>query len=165
MEASQCSWTSNQRTTNAMELIDRRDVLTVVAGMLGALVYPRLTSTQAAKTRLILLGTGGGPRPRTASSASAQVILVNDEAYVVDCGNGVARQLVFAGVPLTRLRHIFLTHHHSDHNADYGNLISLACSTSWRRCNGSVTTSIASAAIPISSPSSDSRAVDERSRR
>jgi hypothetical protein len=34
------------------------------------------------------------PRPRTASSASAQVILVNDEAYVVDVlGNGVARQL------------------------------------------------------------------------
>jgi ribonuclease BN (tRNA processing enzyme) len=54
------------------------------------------------------------------------VIVANDTAYVVDCGNGVARQLVFAGVPLTRLRHIFLTHHHSDHNADYGNLIWLA---------------------------------------
>jgi len=106
--------------------IGRREVLTAVAGILGALVSPRRALTQGTKTRLILLGTGGGPRPRTASSASAQVILVNDEAYVVDCGNGVARQLVFAGVPLTRLRHIFLTHHHSDHNADYGNLISLA---------------------------------------
>jgi ribonuclease BN (tRNA processing enzyme) len=41
---------------------------------------------------------------------------------VINCGNGVARQLVFAGVPLLKLRHIFLTHHHSDHNADYGNL-------------------------------------------
>jgi ribonuclease BN (tRNA processing enzyme) len=29
-------------------------------------------------------------------------------------------------VPLTALRHIFLTHQHSDHNADYGNLIWLA---------------------------------------
>ena len=76
--------------------------------------------------RLILLGTGGGPRPRTASSAPAQVIVANDAAYVIDCGNGVARQLAFAGVPLTTLRHIFLTHHHSDHNADYGNLIWLA---------------------------------------
>ena len=106
--------------------IGRREVLTAVAGILGALVSPRRALTQGTKTRLILLGTGGGPRPRTASSASAQVILVNDEAYVVDCGNGVARQLVFAGVPLARLRHILLTHHHSDHNADYGNLISLA---------------------------------------
>jgi ribonuclease BN (tRNA processing enzyme) len=53
-------------------------------------------------------------------------VLVNDSAHVVDCGDGVARQLVLAGVPLPSIRHIFLTHHHSDHNADYGNLIWLA---------------------------------------
>src|SRR4028119_2075884 len=76
--------------------------------------------------RLILLGTGGGPRPRTANSASAQVIFAKETAYVVDCGNGVARQLAFAGVPLPKLRHVFITHHHSDHNADYGNLLLLA---------------------------------------
>jgi ribonuclease BN (tRNA processing enzyme) len=51
---------------------------------------------------------------------------VNETAYVVDCGDGVARQLVFAGIPLANLRHILLTHQHSDHNADYGNLILLA---------------------------------------
>jgi ribonuclease BN (tRNA processing enzyme) len=78
------------------------------------------------RTRLILLGTGGGPRPRKASSASAQVIIRNNTAYVIDCGNGVARQLVYADVPLPTLRHIFVTHHHSDHNADYGNMIWLA---------------------------------------
>jgi ribonuclease BN (tRNA processing enzyme) len=50
----------------------------------------------------------------------------NNVAYVVDCGDGVARQLAFAGVPFPTLRHIFVTHHHSDHNADYGNLIWLA---------------------------------------
>lgn len=38
----------------------------------------------------------------------------------------MARQLVFAGVPLPALRHVFVTHQHSDHNADYGNLIWLA---------------------------------------
>lgn len=76
--------------------------------------------------RLILLGTGGGPRPRKTSSAPAQVILINDRAYVVDCGDGVSRQLVSAGVSLPTVRHIFLTHHHSDHNAGYGNLILLA---------------------------------------
>jgi ribonuclease BN (tRNA processing enzyme) len=90
-------------------------------------VPPRsITARQRGDTRLILLGTGGGPRPRTASSASAQVIISNTVAYVVDCGDGVARQLAFAGVPLTALRHIFITHHHSDHNADYGNLMWLA---------------------------------------
>jgi ribonuclease BN (tRNA processing enzyme) len=45
---------------------------------------------------------------------------------VIDCGDGVARQLASAGVPFTALRHIFITHQHSDHTADYGNLILLA---------------------------------------
>ena len=32
-------------------------------------------------------------------------------------------QLVLAGIPLASVRHVFLTHQHSDHNADYGNLV------------------------------------------
>ena len=95
----------------------------------AALSVGALSSSSAIaqkRSRLVLLGTGGGPRPRKASSASAQVIVSNETAYVVDCGDGVARQLVFAGVPLSSLRHIFLTHQHSDHNADYGNLLLLA---------------------------------------
>jgi len=76
--------------------------------------------------RLILLGTGGGPRPRKVSSGAAQVIVCGGNAYVIDCGDGVARQMVMADVPLSSVRHIFLTHQHSDHNADYGNLIWLA---------------------------------------
>ncbi len=52
--------------------------------------------------------------------------MVNRTTYVIDCGDGVARQLASAGIPLPTLRHIFITHHHSDHNADYGNLILLA---------------------------------------
>src|SRR5262245_579241 len=106
--------------------IDRR---TLIAGIVAAGVAsfkPRTASSQSRTTRLILLGTGGGPRPRKASSAPAQVILAGDTPYVVDCGNGVARQLVFAGVPLTALRHILITHQHSDHNADYGNLMLLS---------------------------------------
>lgn len=102
----------------------RREFIAATTGMaMGprwSNIFPR---QRVGRTRLILLGTGGGPRPRTDRVASAQVILVDDAAYVVDCGDGVARQLVAAGVPLTQLRHIFITHHHSDHNADYGNLI------------------------------------------
>lgn len=81
---------------------------------------------QPTRTRLILLGTAGGPRPRKSRASPAQVILVNNVAYVVDCGDGVATQLVRAGVALSAVRHIFITHQHSDHNADYGNLLLLA---------------------------------------
>jgi ribonuclease BN (tRNA processing enzyme) len=84
------------------------------------------------KTRLILLGTGGGPRPRPGSMSTAQVIIANDVPYVVDCANGVSRQLVLAGVALAKVRHVFVTHHHSDHNADYGNLLLLAWASGLR---------------------------------
>jgi len=95
----------------------------------AAALWPRSPAAQRSKTRLIFLGTGGGPRPRKAVSAPAQVIIINNVPYVVDCGDGVARQLVSAGVALPTLRHVFLTHQHSDHNADYGNLLLLAWAT------------------------------------
>ena len=103
--------------------INRREFLAGV-GMVAA--AGRSLVAQSRQTRLVLLGTGGGPRPRTANSASAQVIVSNGVAYVIDCGDGVARQMAFAGVPLASLRHVFITHQHSDHTADYGNLIWLA---------------------------------------
>src|SRR6266851_4253589 len=113
-------------TTRDMPPYSRRAFLGGAGALIGAFSQAYRSDGQATRTRLILLGTGGGPRPRKASSASAQVIVRNHAAYVIDCGNGVARQLVFADVPLTTLRHVFVTHHHSDHNADYGNLLLLA---------------------------------------
>jgi len=109
----------------------RRHLVQTAAAVVAGALLPRLATGQG-KSRLILLGTGGGPRPRKTTSAPAQVIVVNDTAYVVDCGDGVARQLVLAGVPLPQLRHIFLTHQHSDHNADYGNLLLLAWASGLR---------------------------------
>jgi len=81
------------------------------------------------KSRLILLGTAGGPTPKPNRSAPAQVIVVNGVSYVIDCGNGVARQMVLAKLKLASIRSVFLTHHHSDHNADYGNLLWLSWAT------------------------------------
>ena len=106
---------------------------TFLMGAMASLAWlPLRSDASSARMRLILLGTGGGPRPRKASSAPAQVIVINDVAYVIDCGDGVARQLVLADVPLTKLRHVFITHHHSDHNADYGNLLWLAWASGLR---------------------------------
>jgi ribonuclease BN (tRNA processing enzyme) len=94
------------------------------AGLLGL-----APCAAAAKTRLILLGTGGGPTPKKNRSAPAEVILVDGQAYVIDCGNGVGRQLAAAQVRFSALSNVFITHHHSDHNADYGNLLLLAWET------------------------------------
>jgi ribonuclease BN (tRNA processing enzyme) len=110
--------------------ISRRRFLTgsaaiALSGLLTKKVFSQAKDSPPPKagTRLILLGTGGGPRPNKMRAQSSSVVLIKDVPYVVDCGEGVGRQLVFANVPLRNLRHIFITHHHSDHNLDYGNLI------------------------------------------
>ncbi|HEX2446309.1 MAG TPA: MBL fold metallo-hydrolase [Vicinamibacterales bacterium] len=77
-------------------------------------------------TRVILLGTGGGPTPKRLRSAPAQAVIVGDRTYMVDCGDGVSRQLAMARVPLPSIRAVLITHQHSDHNADYGNLLMFA---------------------------------------
>jgi ribonuclease BN (tRNA processing enzyme) len=72
-----------------------------------------------------LLGTKGGPRvgpPGTPRNPST-LILVNGVPHVVDCGAGASSGLVGAGVPLNKLRYVFLTHHHSDHVLELGPLI------------------------------------------
>ena len=108
-------------------MMDRRAFVAASASAVIGSAWPTLLrGRQQSRTRLILLGTGGGPRPRKDRASASQVIVVNDVAYVVDCGDGVARLLAGAGIPLTTLRHVFITHHHSDHIADYGTLIQLA---------------------------------------
>jgi ribonuclease BN (tRNA processing enzyme) len=77
-------------------------------------------------TKLVLLGTGGGPMPKITRSAPANAVVVDDATYIVDCGNGVARQMARARLPFRSLRAVFVTHHHSDHNADFGNLFLLS---------------------------------------
>jgi ribonuclease BN (tRNA processing enzyme) len=105
-------------------MMNRRNFLAGLAA--AAISQAARAEPSQGKTRLILLGTAGGPRPRKARAPAAQVIVVDDAAYVIDCGDGVARQMVFANVPLASVKHVFITHHHSDHNAGYGNLLLLA---------------------------------------
>jgi ribonuclease BN (tRNA processing enzyme) len=93
----------------------------------------RALSEQAGgtNTRLILLGTAGGPVWSLASTREgiASALVVNDAVYLIDCGEGVGRQLRRTGLggpqdtrALERLRGIFITHLHSDHTVDYPNL-------------------------------------------
>jgi ribonuclease BN (tRNA processing enzyme) len=110
--------------------VNRRHFLTLLGtAPLARLRAPESLGASARQappaSRLILLGTAGGPTPKKTRSGSSQIIVIGDRGYVVDCGGGVARQMTAAGVFRT-LRHVFVTHHHSDHNADYGNLLLLA---------------------------------------
>jgi ribonuclease BN (tRNA processing enzyme) len=98
----------------------------------SCLAYAALAGTVVgraqARTRLVLLGTGGGPTPKVKRSAPAQAIVIGDRCYLVDCGDGVARQMALAGVPIGNLAAVLITHQHSDHNAGYGPLLLLGWS-------------------------------------
>ncbi len=76
---------------------------------------------------LTILGSKGGPAIRTGGpSPTAMLLDVDGNLYVVDCGLGVTRGFVEAGHSLRALSTILITHHHSDHNLEFGNLIHTA---------------------------------------
>ncbi|GAA2029294.1 MBL fold metallo-hydrolase [Yaniella flava] len=76
--------------------------------------------TQGEHHHVVTLGTAGGPRFWRDSSRKgiATAIVVEDGFYLVDCGHGVGRQLEQAGLPLSALKGVFITHLHSDHTVD-----------------------------------------------
>ena len=77
----------------------------------------------AGATKLIILGTLGGPSVGRQRYMTSSVILHGGKAHVVDCGYGVTEQLVHAGVKLQDIADVFITHHHPDHNIELGTLI------------------------------------------
>jgi ribonuclease BN (tRNA processing enzyme) len=76
-------------------------------------------------TRLILLGTAAGPGVVRLRSEPANLLVVDGTPYLIDAGESVTRQLVLAGFQPARMRTIFITHHHVDHDAGLEPLISL----------------------------------------
>jgi ribonuclease BN (tRNA processing enzyme) len=74
-------------------------------------------------TRLVLLGTAAGPVPGRSRQMTSHVMLSNGSAYVLDCGMGVTDQYARTGIPFSALKSIFITHHHADHNIEYGPLL------------------------------------------
>ncbi|WP_213775527.1 MBL fold metallo-hydrolase [Bradyrhizobium sp. dw_78] len=106
-------------------MIERRDILKLaLAGAATAVAGPALSQTAAKpRTKIVFLGTKGGPRVSVTPSNPANLVMVNDTPFVIDCGMGVSHQLVSAGVPLESVKYIFISHHHSDHNLEYGNLV------------------------------------------
>src|SRR5882724_1085378 len=112
-------------------MLTRRHLL---SGGIGAIAAAALAHTSHSQgftlgpNRLVLLGTKGGPAIRAGyrPSPSANLIVYNGVPYVIDTGYGVSFKLIEAKFPLPALRHVFITHHHSDHNAEFGLLMNNA---------------------------------------
>jgi ribonuclease BN (tRNA processing enzyme) len=71
---------------------------------------------------LMFTGTGS-PRPALDRANSGQLLRIGDRQMLIDCGGGTTRRLLEAGVDLTSVDTIFLTHLHSDHTLDYAEFL------------------------------------------
>jgi len=76
----------------------------------------------AQDTRVILLGTGT-PNPEPDRMGPAVAVVSGKRVYLVDCGPGVVRRAVQAGIGTDQLTRLFVTHLHSDHTAGYPDVI------------------------------------------
>jgi ribonuclease BN (tRNA processing enzyme) len=98
--------------------------------LLSAAAHPSVAQTNTppskVETRLITLGTVAGPPPRPHRAQFSNLLIVNDTLYVVDAGDGVTRRIAKAGFNVRDVGTIFITHHHDDHTAGLGTLMSAA---------------------------------------
>jgi ribonuclease BN (tRNA processing enzyme) len=99
---------------------------------LAAVLLAVASMAATAQTRVITLGTAGGPVLSLERAQPANAVVVADRIYLVDAGNGVGRQLLAAGLDVRKVDNIFITHNHDDHNADWGTIMGLAWSTGRR---------------------------------
>ena len=95
-----------------------------LAVLLGVVAAP--AGAQAAGTEVVLLGTGM-PRPNPEASGPATAITIGERVLLFDAGPGAMRQLAAAGLPISGVEAVFLTHLHSDHTLGYPDLVL----TSW----------------------------------
>jgi ribonuclease BN (tRNA processing enzyme) len=113
-----------------MKLPHRRQFLHLAAGAATLPAMLRFAWAQAGLpktgTRLITLGTLGGPNPRARQANSSNLLIVNGTLYVVDAGDGVTRRLARAGIDIREIGTVFLTHHHIDHTGSLGLLMGIA---------------------------------------
>ncbi|GAA1768973.1 MBL fold metallo-hydrolase [Pseudarthrobacter sulfonivorans] len=79
--------------------------------------------TDGTGDRIVMLGVNGGPVLSLGEAKPALALVVNDVVYLVDCGLDTARQLVNAELGFTRVREVFITHHHLDHTSGLPGLL------------------------------------------
>ncbi len=83
----------------------------------------------------LVLGTGSAT-PVTNRHPSAFLLSIENESFLIDCGEGTQYRLLENKVKSTRIRHIFISHLHGDH---YFGLIGLLSSWSMNQRKESLT--------------------------
>ncbi len=98
-----------------LALAFRRDVSTlllqrVAHANIGRNIVPELPDG----LHLALCGTGS-PFPDPTRAGPCSVVIAGHRIFIVDAGEGAARNLGYMGIPVGKAKALFLTHFHSDH--------------------------------------------------
>lgn len=111
-------------------------MLRAATGLLMAVVLAAMPmATQAAPPTddlFITLGTMGGPVPAPDRSQPANALLRAGRVYLVDAGDGTVQQLSRAGIKLSRVTGVFLSHLHADHTGGLSAVLALRNQTNVR---------------------------------
>jgi ribonuclease BN (tRNA processing enzyme) len=91
-------------------------------------LFMSMAAASESHTQIVMLGSGN-PNADPDRSGPAVAIVINDRAYLVDCGPGVVRRAAaaekngIAALSVKKLNLVFITHLHSDHTLGLPDLI------------------------------------------
>src|SRR6516162_7167357 len=97
--------------------------LYLAVGLAGADIAVAQAQAPSSGTRLVTLGTAGGPLPRKNRAQSSNLLLVDGTPYLIDAGDGVTRRIVQAGYDFRQIGKVFITHAHGDHTSGLAPLL------------------------------------------
>ncbi len=100
-------------------------------GAIGQRLFERAVSERVGRDATASLPDGlhvalcgtGSPLPSPTRAGPCNVVIAGKHIFVVDIGEGGARNINLMGIPAARIEGLFLTHFHSDHTDGIGPLM------------------------------------------
>ena len=80
-----------------------------------AAAFAAHADTGFVENEFVILGTAAGPLAEADRSQPANALIVGEDVYLVDAGDGVIGQLAKAGIRLQSVDGVFISHNHFDH--------------------------------------------------
>lgn len=77
-------------------------------------------------THIVLLGTMASPVLHPSRMMASQALFVGGRGYLIDSGYGAIANMTEIGIRVSEISNVLITHHLSDHNADYASLVNLS---------------------------------------